>query len=152
VVLGSEQPATDRASVLLGLALLALGMGPVFVALVWARFAKLSTRGRLRRCPLCHADAIRDLEAEMTDSTHACVGLQCGECATWRRFVAPQAELTWEVKRFESDRRLISDQAQRLSVDRRERSVEAFAALLEHDIVGAEDFLAFVRRSHTARP
>ena len=129
-----------------------LMVGPMLGFALWGKVAKVAAHRRLRCCPICRADAIRDVRAETIDTASTRVWLQCGACATWRRVVTTQTALTWEVRTFERDRRLISDQAQRLSVERRERAVEAFAATLERDIVGADDFVMLTLRSRTASP
>jgi hypothetical protein len=152
VVLASAQPEAGHASALIGLAMIVLMVGPVLGFAAWSRVTRVAAHRGLRRCPICRADAIRDVRAETIDSVSARVWLQCGACTTWRRVVTSQTALTWEVKTFERDRRLISDQAQRLSVERRERAIEAFAATLEHDVVGADDFVVLTLRSRTARP
>ena len=152
MVLASAQPGTDHTSAILGLAMIALMVGPMLGAAVWSKLAKAAARRVLRRCPICRADAIRDVRAEAIDTAKARVWLQCGECATWRRVVTTHHAFTWEVKTFERDRRLISDQAQRLSVERRERALEAFVATLTHEVVGADDFVALTLGARTARP
>jgi hypothetical protein len=152
VVLASAQPGADHTSAIIGFAMIVLMVGPVLGFAAWSKVAGVAAHRGLRRCPICCADAIRDVRAEPIDTVSARVWLQCGACTTWRRVVTTQTALTWEVKTFERDRRLISDQAQRLSVARRERAIEAFAATLEHDVVGADDFVVLTLRSPTARP
>jgi len=132
--------------------MIALMVGPMLGAAVWSKLAKAAARRGLRRCPICRADAIRDVRAEAIDTARARVWLQCGECATWRRVVTTHHAFTWEVKTFERDRRLISDQAERLSAERRERALEAFVATLAHEVVGADDFVALTLGAHTAHP
>jgi hypothetical protein len=152
VVLASAHPGAGHTSAIIGLAVILLMVGPMIGTAIWSRAAKAAAQRRLRSCPICRADAIRDVRAEAIDTSKARVWLQCGECATWRRVVTTHHAFTWEVKTFERDRRLISDQAQRLSVERRERAVAAFVATLTRDIVGADDFVALTLRSPTARP
>ncbi|WP_028066793.1 hypothetical protein [Solirubrobacter soli] len=152
MVLASAQPHADHTSAIIGLAAIALMLGPMLAAALWSKLARVAAHRRLRSCPLCRADAIRDVRAEAIDTAKARVWLQCGECATWRRVETTHHAFTWEVKTFERDRQLISDQAQRLCVERRERALEAFVATLEHDVVGADDFIALTLRSPTARP
>jgi hypothetical protein len=149
VVLADAQ--SGHASAIIGLAAIIVMIAPMLGAAIWGKAAKGAAHRRLRRCPLCHADAIRDVRAEAIDPTKARVWLQCGECATWRRVVTTHHAFTWEVRTFERDRRLISDLAQRLSAERRERALEAFTTTLARDIVGADDFVARTLRSPTAR-
>ena len=75
-----------------------------------------SARRRLRRCPVCRADALRDVRDERINEVRTRVSLQCGECATWRRLVANHADFVWQVKSLERDRRLMSAQLEQLGV------------------------------------
>jgi hypothetical protein len=96
---------------------------------------------------VCRADAVRDVHGKGINAFEAQVWLQCGACGTWRRIVTTYTAFTWEVKTFERDRRRICDQAQLLVVRRREHALLAFVAALEHDVVGADDFVALARSS-----
>jgi hypothetical protein len=88
------------------------------LVLVFARTfaAARSDRRRIRRCPVCHADALRDVRDERIDETRTQVSLQCGECATWRRLVANHADFVWQVKALNRDRRLMCAELEQLGV------------------------------------
>jgi hypothetical protein len=77
-------------------------------------------RRRIRRCPVCHADALRVVRDERIDETRTQVSLQCGECATWRRLVANHVDFVWQVKALDRDRRLICAQLEQLGVNDRQ--------------------------------
>jgi hypothetical protein len=74
-----------------------------------------SARRRMRRCPVCHADALRAVRDERIDESRTRVSLQCGECATWRRLVANHADFVWEVKALDRDRRSMCARLEQLS-------------------------------------
>jgi hypothetical protein len=78
--------------------------------------AARSDRRRIRRCPVCHADALRDVHDERISETRTQVWLQCGECATWRRLVANHADFVWHGKAVDRDRRLMCAQLEQLGV------------------------------------
>ena len=93
------------------------GMSPVMAALILGAMAGVlvvvfarvltaarSARSELRRCPVCHGDALREVRDERLSEVSAEVSLQCGECSTWRRLVANHADFAWEVKALDRDR------------------------------------------------
>jgi hypothetical protein len=98
------------------LAFLILSVMAGVLVVVFARtFADAhSARRRIRQCPVCHADALRDVRDERIDETRTQVSLQCGECATWRRLVANHADVVWHVKAVDRDRRLMCAQLEQL--------------------------------------
>jgi hypothetical protein len=103
-------------------AVLILGAMTGVLAIVFARtFASAhAARSGLRRCPVCHADALRDVRDERTGEATGQVSLQCGECSTWRRLVANHADFVWEVKAIDRDRQLMCDQVEQLGVPERQ--------------------------------
>jgi hypothetical protein len=93
----------------------------MIVALLTRTFGSVhAARRRIRHCPVCHADALRDVRDERIDETQIQVSLQCGECGTWRRLVADHADFVRQVKALDRDRRLISAQLEQLGVGDRQ--------------------------------
>lgn len=69
--------------------------------------ALLSERGerrRLRRCPLCLADAVRAQRSDDVDAIRTRVDIQCGQCGTWRRVLTTRTELEDYSRRLAHDR------------------------------------------------
>jgi hypothetical protein len=108
------------------------GLSPVLAALILGAMAGVlvvvcarvltaarSARSELRRCPVCHGDALREVRDERLSEASAEVSLQCGECSTWRRLVANHADFAWEVKALDRDRRLICAQLEQLGLPER---------------------------------
>ena len=102
--------------------MLILGAMTGVLVVVFARTfaAARAARAELRRCPVCHADALRDVRDERISEAIAQVSLQCGECSTWRRLVANHADFVWEVRALDRDRKLMCDQLEQLGVPERQ--------------------------------
>jgi hypothetical protein len=97
------------------------GMAAVLaVVLVRTLASARSARRQLRRCPVCHGDALRDVHDERLSEESSQVSLQCGECSTWRRLVANHADFVWEVKALDRDRRLMCAEVEELGVPERQ--------------------------------
>jgi hypothetical protein len=98
--------------------MLILGSMASVLAVVLARTlaAAHSARRQLRRCPVCHGDALRDVRDERISEVSSQVSLQCGECSTWRRIVANHADFVWEVKALDRDRRLMCAEVEELGL------------------------------------
>jgi hypothetical protein len=109
------------------------------VAVVW--YAWRSGRRALRACPVCAAEAVRTSLAEELGGGLVTVRLQCGQCGTWRRGLATTRDVEVHERALERDRREIG----RLVRRRSRREVEAFARVLQSEIVGADDFLSRAR-------
>jgi hypothetical protein len=103
-------------------AILILGAMAGVLAVVFARtFASAHrARGKLRRCPVCHGDALRDVRDERISDVSSQVSLQCGECSTWRRLVTNHADLVWEVKALDRDRQRICAEIEQLGLPERQ--------------------------------
>jgi hypothetical protein len=96
-------------------------MASVVIALLARTFADAhAARRRLRKCPVCHADALRAVRDERIDETRTQMWMQCGECATWRRLVANHVDFVWQVKALDRDRRLMCAQLDELGVGDRQ--------------------------------
>jgi hypothetical protein len=90
--------------------------GVLAVALARTLVSARSARRQLRRCPVCHGDALRDVRDERISEVSSQVSLQCGECSTWRRLVANHADFVWEVKTLDRDRRLMCAEVEQLGL------------------------------------
>jgi len=138
----NAQPAVQHASpavTVLAASLLAL-VTLLPVLLVW-RSAWLGRR-KLRACPVCGGNAVREAGAEGISYTQARVWLQCGQCATWRRLETNRTDHHAHERRCKRDRRRIGKRLRQLETQRRAGEIYAFIARLRSEIVGAEDFLA----------
>ena len=102
---------------------------------------------RLRRCPLCAADAVEADDREQIDELRTALTLRCGQCGTWRRRLVSRVELDRLDHAFERDRRTMADRAQWLEADRTGPEVHDFVSTLRREIVGSDDFLAQARRA-----
>jgi hypothetical protein len=100
----------------IGVLIISVMAGVLVVVFARTFAAARADRRRIRRCPVCHADALRDLRDERIDGTRTQMSLQCGECATWRRLVANHADFVWHVKALDRDRRLMCAQLEQLGV------------------------------------
>lgn len=63
---------------------------------------------RLRRCPLCGADAVCEVEPGTDDDGETEVALCCGQCGAWRRLVTTRRALARHDRALEHDRRVIA--------------------------------------------
>jgi hypothetical protein len=106
---------------------------------------ELAARWPLRRCPVCAGVAVRQVRFDHVDPTQVRVGVECGQCATWRRMTTTVAVAQRQTNQLRRDRRLIGDRAAALAIRRRRREFDEFNALLRSHIHGAEDFLAHTR-------
>lgn len=141
VAAAERTPAGDTAA--LCAVLLACGIAAFAFTLFLA--CRRGRGRRLRRCPLCAADAVRAGEWGPLDAMQARVALQCGQCGTWRRVITTHWAARGQDRRLEQDRRAIDLQAERLGRDRTLREANAFVIDLRRRIVGADDFLALTR-------
>lgn len=121
------------------------------VAIVAARTLRADRR-RLRVCPVCAAVAVRATAAEEAGSGRVRLGVQCGQCGTWRRAVASEPDVEAYERALKRDRRRIGDDAVRLVRKRARRDLEAFVRALRYEVRGADDFLARARRSGASAP
>jgi hypothetical protein len=117
----------------------------VLAPLVIILRASGASRRKLGSCPLCASRAIRDSGSETLSFIEARIWLQCGQCGTWRQFVANIADQQAHQRRIKRDLRRIRNQMLRLETERRWLDMQAFIALLRSEIVGAGDFLAWTR-------
>ena len=86
------------------------------------RHSAISASG-LRRCPLCGAQAIRDMYLRDLSETRVRLHLLCGECHTWRAVVAGPRRA--EVLHNRLERRLVGDRREiQAAVWRAELGVE----------------------------
>jgi hypothetical protein len=117
------------------------------------RSARVDHRN-LRRCPRCHARAVRATGYREIDVLQAMVALQCGQCGVWRRLQVTRVEQRTHSRRVERDRRRIRRTMARLESERRSRDILTFVTVLRSDIGGAEDFLAMTcaPRAFARRP
>ncbi|MDA0158928.1 hypothetical protein OM076_01525 [Solirubrobacter ginsenosidimutans] len=96
-------------------------MAGVLVVVFARTFASAHrSRGKLRHCPVCHGDALRDVRDERISDVSSQVSLQCGECSTWRRMVTNHADLVWEVKALDRDRQVICAEIEQLELPERQ--------------------------------
>jgi hypothetical protein len=82
--------------------------------LAWAR----AERPQLRHCPVCAADAVRVAATDRASARAVRIELQCGQCGTWRRLVAPEAESRRHRRGVERQLRRIRNEAARLASHR----------------------------------
>jgi hypothetical protein len=116
--------------------------GTTAIASTLVRAATRLRRSPLRRCPLCHSDAIRESRRESVPGLKFRLEQQCGQCGTWRRFMATEFAARKHDHRLDADRRAIADRADRMERDAMASDTREFAAALRCDVTGAEDFLA----------
>jgi len=69
---------------------------------------------RLRRCPLCGADAVEDVDCLHIDLVESRIELCCGQCGTWRRLVVTRAAVRRYERALDRDRRAIEQRLHRL--------------------------------------
>ena len=101
--------------------LILTAMAGVLVVVFARTFASArGARRKLRRCPVCQGDALRDVRDERISDESSQVSLQCGECSTWRRLVTNHADLVWEVKALDRDRRSICAEIEQLGLPERQ--------------------------------
>ena len=102
-------------------------------------------RRALRLCPVCGDGAIRETTGEAITVLQTRVVLQCGQCGTWRRLTTSSDEQRAHTRRLERDQDRIRRQATCLEKHLLRLEFLAFAAELQRDVAGAEDFLARTR-------
>jgi hypothetical protein len=66
-------------------------------------------RRRLRRCPICDAEAVAGDLRRVVGGAETLIALRCGQCATWRRLVATPWAVRAHDKRLAADRQAIAD-------------------------------------------
>jgi hypothetical protein len=95
---------------------------------------------RLSVCPDCHRNYVVPLDGDEHDALSWWLVLRCGWCGA-RRDVLVSDEEAFELCE-EVDRGLsrLSVAADRLQRQRREAEIETFAAALQLDLIGADDF------------
>jgi hypothetical protein len=76
------------------------------------------TRHALRCCPRCGGRAVREAKWGAGGILPSCVALQCGQCATWRRVLAADADRRAQRRRMRRDRSRIERQLHRLEAQR----------------------------------
>ena len=85
---------------------------------------------RLRRCPLCGADAVEDVDCLHIDLVESRIELCCGQCGTWRRLVASRAAIRRYERVLDRDRRAIRRRLRRLESG----DVQALTSALRNEI------------------
>jgi hypothetical protein len=114
------------------------------MSLFLARSA-IGARRRLRTCPVCLGDAIREHVTLSINVIEVWTWLQCGQCGTWRRMQTCRSSEHAHGRRVQRDRDRIRALVRQLEAERRVHDVHAFIRLLHTEIVSADDFLAGTR-------
>jgi len=99
----------------------------------------------LRRCPLCGSDAVDWWSQEEIDLFRERIELHCASCGVSRRVVSPVWAVSAYGCRYQRDREKIGSALRRTEHRRLRHETDAFRAILEREVVGADDFLAATR-------
>jgi hypothetical protein len=94
----------------------------------------------LHVCVRCRRDLCWPVDWESADAAHWRIELRCGECGHEREVVAPDADAAVFDRVLDRHEAAIARAADRLSRERMELEVEAFAAALAGDLIDADDF------------
>jgi hypothetical protein len=91
-------------------------------------------------CSACGDDFVYPVHWHPEDDEHWWMLLRCGGCGERRQVTLPDIEAHRFDRELDEAERQITLAADRLSHERFEAEVPAFAAALEHDLIDAADF------------
>jgi DNA-directed RNA polymerase subunit RPC12/RpoP len=95
---------------------------------------------RLHVCVRCRRDFCWPVDWESVDESHWRIAVRCGECGHEREVVAPDGQAAVFDLALDRHEDAIARAADRLSLERMQLEVEAFAAALAADLIDADYF------------
>jgi hypothetical protein len=103
-------------------------------------------------CPGCGSGLLQPLRSRAVDAEEMLVDLRCPECHAWMQGCCSRSELAALDKLQAAARELLVESYERLVAESMEALADCFAAALERDLVGADDFRPAAARSRATRP
>jgi hypothetical protein len=95
---------------------------------------------RLVDCGACRARLVNPVEWHERDRSHWWIRLRCGACGWSREVVVGDEDANQLERDLEPGLRVIAAAVERLDRERMRREVDAFAAALERELIGPDDF------------